>query len=129
MNQRTRIPRRSRRTMVPSLDQLEGRQLLSNFSTVPSPAAPNATLTATAAIADNDIWAVGYDDVQVAPPAFNTTLAEHFDGTTWSVVPTPSLPSGGVNSPQAEFLGVAAVASNDVWAVGFKTGPDNPDFG
>jgi hypothetical protein len=81
------------------------------------------------AIADNDIWAVGSEDVQVAPPAFSTTLAEHFDGKSWSVVPTPSVPSGGVNPPAAEFLGVAAAASNDVWAVGSKTGPDNPDFG
>jgi hypothetical protein len=45
---------------------------MTGFSVVPSPAAPNAFLTATAAIADNDIWAVGYDDVQVAPPAFDS---------------------------------------------------------
>jgi hypothetical protein len=173
MNRRTRIPRRSRRTMTPSLDPLETRQLLSaapvhshaealrhhraamverareahhaaakvsaaaatpdaatsGFSVAPSPAAPNGVLTAATEIADNDIWAVGYEDVQTAPPAFNTTLAEHFNGTSWSVVPTPAVPSGGVNSPSAEFLGVAAAASNDVWAVGIKTGPDNPDFG
>ena len=30
-----------------------------SFSVVPSPAVPGATLVATAAIADNDIWAVG----------------------------------------------------------------------
>ena len=172
MDRRASIPRRSRRTMVPSLDQLEARQLLNaspmhshaqplrhhhaavvengrhahhksardpavaatpdattGFSVVPSPAAPNAFLTGTAAIADNDIWAVGYDDVQVAPPPFNSPLAEHFDGTTWSIVPTPTLSSGGVNPPNAQFFGVGAVSSNDVWAVGFKTGPNNPDFG
>jgi hypothetical protein len=60
---------------------------------------------------------------------FDSTLAEHFDGTRWSIVPTPPLPSGGVNPPNAQFRGVAAAASNDVWAVGFKTGPDHPDFG
>jgi hypothetical protein len=169
MNQRTRIPRRSRRTMVPSLLSLESRQLLSaapihfhaeplhhhraavvengrhahhksarnpavaatpaattGFSVVPSPAAPNAFLTGTAAIADNDIWAVGYDDVQVAPPAYDSPLAMHFDGTSWSVVPTPTLSSGGPAPPEAQFLGVGAVSSNDVWAVGFATGPGNP---
>ena len=31
--------------------------------------------------------------------------------------------------PGGQFFGVAAAASNDVWAVGFKIGPDNPDFG
>jgi hypothetical protein len=99
------------------------------FSVVQSPSAPNAFLTATAAIADNDIWAVGYDDVQVAPPAFDSPLAMHFDGTSWSVVPTPTLSSGGVNAPEAQLHGVGGVSSNDVWAVGFQTGPDNPDFG
>jgi hypothetical protein len=99
------------------------------FSVSPSPAAPNATLTATVAIADNDIWAVGGDDVQVAPPAYSSPLAMHFDGTSWSIVPTPTLSSGGVNPPNAEFFGVGAASSKDVWAVGIKTGPDNPDFG
>jgi hypothetical protein len=102
---------------------------MTGFSVSPSPFAPDGILTATAAIADNDIWAVGYDDVQVAPPAFNSPLAEHFDGKTWSIVPTPTLSSGGVNPPNAQFFGVGAVSSNDVWAVGIKTGPDNPDFG
>jgi hypothetical protein len=96
---------------------------------VSSPAAPNGVLMATAAIADNDIWAVGYDDVQTAPPAFDSPLAEHFNGTSWSIVPTPALPSGGLNSPNAQFSDVAAASSNDVWAVGSRTGPDNPDFG
>jgi hypothetical protein len=89
------------------------------FHVVPSPAAPDGVLTATAAIAHNDIWAVGYDDVQTAPPAFDSPLAEHFNGTSWSVVPTPKLAG---SFPEAQFHGVAAAASNDVWAVG--DGPD-----
>jgi hypothetical protein len=51
------------------------------------------------------------------------TLAEHWDGTSWSVVTTPSPPNG------AELFSVAAAASNDVWAVGFGFGSGNPDFG
>jgi len=72
-------------------------------------------LSATAAIADNDIWAVGFSDQVPAPPVVDSTLAEHFDGTSWSIVPTPALPSGN-----AKFLSVAGAASNDVWAVGFS---------
>jgi hypothetical protein len=72
-------------------------------------------LLATAVIADNDIWAVGFSDQVPAPPVVDSTLAEHFDGRSWSIVPTPSLPSGN-----AQFLGVAGAASNDVWAVGFS---------
>jgi hypothetical protein len=94
------------------VEALEARNLLTTLVVVPSPQF-SARLYATAAIADNDIWAVG----QSSPPA-----AEHFDGKSWSVVPTPSTING-------EFFGVSGVASNDVWAVGTMTGPDNPDFG
>src|SRR5438132_12321677 len=70
----------------------------------------NSAFGATAAIADNDIWAVGDSS------STNQTLAVHFNGTSWSVVPTPTLAA----SP-SELAGVAAVASNDVWAVGGQT--------
>src|SRR5437899_2870867 len=45
----------------------------------------NSAFGATAAIADNDIWAVGDSS------STNQTLAVHFNGTSWSVVPTPTL--------------------------------------
>jgi hypothetical protein len=81
------------------------------FSVVPSPSVPDGKLLATAAIADNDNWAVGGGGVQ-------NGLVEHFDGTRWSVVPTPNLSNGGTGG---SFFGVAAAASNDVWAVGVQS--------
>jgi len=124
-----RITRRAWRTRTPAFDLLEGRQLLSGLQAVPSPQFPGG-LVATAAIADNDIWAVGFQIQVTAPTAPPLPpIAEHFDGKSWSVVPTPALSSGGLNPPNAEFFGVAGVSSKDVWAVGVKTGPDNPDFG
>jgi uncharacterized protein (TIGR03118 family) len=68
-------------------------------------------LLATAAISANDIWAVGFSDQVTAPPVVDTTLAEHFDGKSWSIVPTPS-------SFHGQLQGVAGAASDDVWAVG-----------
>jgi hypothetical protein len=102
--------------------------LLSGFHVVQSPQI-SGQLLAAGAIADNDIWAVGFSDQVLAPPVVDSTLAEHFDGKSWSIVSTPPTPSGGVNPPNAQLRGVAGAAGNDVWAVGFKTGPDNPDFG
>ena len=67
----------------------------------------NASFSGTAAIADNDIWAVG-DSTSTGT---QEPLAVHFNGSSWSVVPTPSVKGG-------PLTGVAAVASNDVWAVG-----------
>src|SRR5262249_24932077 len=62
-----------------------------------------------AIIADNDIWAVG--DIAGSSASTEVTLAEHFDGTAWSVIPTPAV-SGSM------FSSVAGVAGDDVWAVG-----------
>ena len=74
---------------------------------VPSPFVANSSLAASSVIASNDIWAVG----SVTTGTSTTeTLAEHFNGTGWSVVPTPSL--------NASFTGVAGAAEDDVWAIG-----------
>ena len=110
MNRRTRTLSRSRRTMTPALDQLEARQLLAvqSLVLVPSPMVARSELFGAAAIASNDMWAVGYTAGYGA--VHRRALTEHFDGTSWSVVPN-SLPGDPLFS-------VAAAASNDVWAVG-----------
>ncbi|HYK54372.1 MAG TPA: hypothetical protein VEV38_12685 [Candidatus Eremiobacteraceae bacterium] len=69
---------------------------------------------AAAMVSTRDAWAVG----QVSSEFGNATatLAEHWDGSSWTVVPTPS---PGLGWDVGDGLnGVAAVASNDVWAVG-----------
>ena len=80
------------------------------FNIVPSPVITRSSLDAIARITDNDIWAVG----NTSPfSGGDTTLAEHFNGTSWTVVATPNPgPFGSVLS------GVAAAATNNVWAVG-----------
>src|SRR5581483_2701034 len=65
-----------------------------------------SSLMAVAAIATNDVWAVGQRGTQ--------TLTEHWDGITWSVVPSPN--GGTLNDG---LSGVSAVTSADLWAVGF----------
>jgi hypothetical protein len=83
---------------------------------VPSPFINNSTLSGAAIIADNDVWAVG--DISGSVANAETTLAQHFDGTNWSVISSPNPTSRG-NS----FLeGIATAATNDVWAVGGGTG-------
>jgi hypothetical protein len=105
----------------PRVDLLEERNLLtSGLVVVPSPVIDGSELFSAAVIASNDRWAVGF----VAVNGARQTFAEHFNGTSWSVVPTPSLkgPSG------AELDSVSGVASNDVWAVGIKN-ESGKDFG
>jgi hypothetical protein len=55
-------------------------------------------------------WAVGYF---VNGRFQQQTLVEHFDGTVWSVVPSPS-----PGAQQNILYGVAAITDYDVWAVG-----------
>src|SRR5205807_217402 len=74
-------------------------------------------LRAVAAVAANDVWAVGVYDNHINA----LTLIEHWDGSTWSIVPSPN-PGVG----DTELYGVAAVAANDVWAVGYYVNGTSP---
>ena len=78
---------------------------------IPSPGTLYNELTSVTAIASDDIWAVGY---QTSTPGVPASLTMHWDGSAWSVVPSPS-PSNFV-----VLQGVAGVASNDVWADGYS---------
>jgi hypothetical protein len=76
------------------------------------------SLAAVSGSSPTDIWAVG----QFAPdadPNITLTLAEHFDGSAWSVVPTPNVGTDHGNA----LLAVAAQAGVG-WAVGYDIGRD-----
>ena len=84
----------------------------SAWSIVPSPDTPSFEnhLNAVDGVSANDLWAVGHTrngDYAVAEP-----LALHWNGSAWSIVPTPT-------ANDATLEGVVALASDDVWAVGF----------
>src|SRR5262249_48620165 len=65
----------------------------------------SSELHGVGAVASTDVWAVG--------KSAGGTLAEHWNGASWSVVPSQ-------NSTPADnqLTAVAAVSSHDVWAVG-----------
>jgi hypothetical protein len=84
---------------------------------VPSPNG-NSTgnvLWGVSGTSSTDIWAVGD---KVAPNLPVETLVEHFDGTKWSVVPSPN-PALNSDLSQNVLLSVQAASSSDVTAVGF----------
>ena len=78
------------------------------WSTAPTGDAAGA-LWSIAAIANDNVWAVGNNGPQ--------SLTMHWDGTRWSVVPSPN-PRRGSNSLNS----VAANGPNDVWAAGSSGG-------
>jgi hypothetical protein len=61
-------------------------------------------------LAPDDVWAVG--TVAVGP---NITVTYHWDGQTWTRVPSPSI-SGG----SSYLTGVSGAAADAVWAVGYS---------
>src|SRR5919109_1214715 len=83
------------------------------WSVVPAPAVPGygARLLAIAGSSDNDIWAVGWFDENNA--RHNLTL--HWNGLAWERVPVPDVVPDRINA----LNGVAVIAPNDVWAVGY----------
>jgi hypothetical protein len=68
------------------------------------------SLNGVAAISTNDVWAVGQ---RFTTTSNFDTLAEHWNGSAWSVVKSPN-----TASQFNDLLSVAAVSTNDVWAVG-----------
>lgn len=82
---------------------------------VPVPAGMNdVDLSAVAAVAPDDVWAVGSAGSASGPPT--TSLITHWDGSSWQLVPGPDL--GGSNGI-SHLTGVAAAGPDDVWAVGY----------
>src|SRR2546430_51279 len=80
------------------------------WNIVSSPNVPGFSniLQAISVASANDIWAVGYSQ----DTNFNTfTLTLHWNGTTWSIVPSPTV-------DHDILFGVDAIATNDVWAAG-----------
>ena len=88
----------------------------SNWSVVSSPNPAGKTyvvLNGVDAISANDIWAVGHSGDPSSIPL--QTLTMHWDGKSWSIIPSPSPGTYNGNVLTA----VSAISSNDVWAVGW----------
>jgi len=88
----------------------------SAWTIVPSPNRGTRydSLTSVVAVGPSDIWAVGVSQTS-GPNIRNLTLTEHWDGSAWTIVPSPNRPQ----ETSAWLLGVSAVGATDVWAVGF----------
>jgi hypothetical protein len=79
----------------------------------PSPGPRKSFLSGVTATSRNDAWAVGNFHPAIRSASADT-LALHWDGTTWSQVPSPS--PGGTRWDG--LAAVAATSSRHAWAVG-----------
>jgi hypothetical protein len=76
----------------------------------PSPGADNNELSGVAVLSPCDAWTVGSLNNS---SGLQQTLVEHWNGTAWTVVPSPD--PGSLDDALA---GVRAVSASDIWAVG-----------
>jgi hypothetical protein len=84
----------------------------------PVPLRYGSGLYGVTAASSNDVWAVGF---RARPELGNhEPLIEHWDGIRWSVVEAAPPPSGD----NRQLFEVAAISSDDIWAVGFYASPD-----
>lgn len=99
-------------------------------SPTPKPDIEHTILRDIEVLAPDDIWAVGDMRRVTGPNTELVPVAMHFDGSTWSVVPTPA-PSMCAGCATAWFEAVEAVAPDDVWAAGTQkiSTPQNPFLG
>ena len=73
-------------------------------------------LNAVSAASATDVWAVGSQNMT----SFKHTdpIAAHYDGTSWTIVPTPATTGGS----KSILFGVADLGSTNAWAVGRSEG-------
>jgi Phosphoesterase family len=92
-----------------------------SIDTVPQPGAERDMLFGASASSPSDVWVVG---TQEAPGGGFESLAEHWNGSSWTAVPT-------VDPGATENLlySVVAVNADDAWAVGQQVGSTSPDQG
>lgn len=88
-----------------------------NIVRSPNVGSNNNFLNSVTTVSVNDVWAVG---TSTNNSHINKTLIEHWDGTQWSVVPSPNGRSSN------NFLGeVSAASANDIWTVGAYNNTNN----
>ena len=87
----------------------------------PQPGSVRDMLFGASALSPSNVWVVG--DREGSDHKFET-LAEHWDGNSWSVIPTPHPGSTGNH-----LYAVDAVSRDNVWAAGWQLNGDSPDQG
>jgi hypothetical protein len=85
-----------------------------------NPGSRDNYLEGLVALSPTDVWVAGYsgDRGRHAPEAIS--LTEHWDGNTWSVVPSPS-PSPSLNV----IWGAGSERDSGIWALGHYRAPDH----
>jgi hypothetical protein len=94
---------------VPLVEHFDGKTWTLVSIPLPKPNDGGA-ISEIRAVAPSDIWAVGW---YLPKTSGYEPLAEHWNGSTWSAVATPTIPGQA-----AYFENLSIVSADDIWAVG-----------
>ena len=100
-------------TGVPAGAGEEGRAIAWSIVASPNEEGSNWLRDVDASAGDS-AWSVGY---YIGSEGINETLAERWDGSTWTLVESPDAGENG-----SQLYGVAAVSKSEAWAVGYAAG-------
>ena len=79
-----------------------------------------SSFAALTAASSNNMWAVGSEEPSKRSQV-PQTLVEHWNGSRWSLVPSPNRDPSGSYALTNTLNGVVAASPDDVWAVGLWT--------
>lgn len=87
----------------------------SRWAVVPSPnvSSLDNVLSGVDTVSADDAWAVGYANRATSRGLFHRSLIEHWNGSTWRVVPAPQ-----AGTEDNDLWAVTALSATNVWAVG-----------
>jgi hypothetical protein len=88
--------------------------------TVPQPAGQQARLNAVDDLNPASAWAVGTSFSGIGATPAGTTLIEHWNGTRWSIVPSPN-PATGIPGDSDVLTAITGTGPDDLWAAGWDT--------
>jgi hypothetical protein len=93
--------------------------LTAGWRVTPSPnqGGRSNALLGVAAASSRDVWSVGEFTSGISVNSLRT-LAEHWTGASWSIVPTPN-PATGTGDYDS-LRAVSALSGNDAWATGYS---------
>jgi hypothetical protein len=105
-------------TTQPLIEHWNGRV----WSAVSGPSIGRAggTLAGVSARSAGDVWAVGYTETGGTSnqPLVRQPLIEHWNGSSWGIVASPTIPVASGSPAYNELNAVTALSANNVWAVG-----------
>lgn len=92
----------------------------------PYPGGTEAMLHAVGAVAPDDVWAAGEARGDAGGLSVGAwILVEHWDGSSWEVVPSPPPPGGvSINFSGTRVYDIVALAADDVWFGGLWGEPN-----